>query len=127
RLVTGPTEISTEEAERILFERRVEKLPLIDKDRRIRGLITKKDLILLRQRPHTSKDKKGRLLAGAAIGARGDYLERAVELIQAGADILVIDIAHGHCEVMRQAEEEYRKRVSHTALICVRVGTVVGG
>ena len=126
RLVTGPPEISTEEAERLLFERRVEKLPLIDKDRRIRGLITKKDLILLRQRPHTSKDKKGRLLAGAAIGARGDYLERAVELIQAGADILVIDIAHGHSEVMRQAVEEFRKRLGHTELICGNVGTAEG-
>src|SRR5437867_2050789 len=126
RLATGPPEISTEEAERILFERRVAKLPLIDKDRRIRGLITKKDLILLRHRPHTSQAKKGRLLAGAAIGARGDDLERAVELIQAGADILVIDIAHGHSEVMRQAVEEFRKRLGHTELICGNVGTAEG-
>src|SRR5262245_32604967 len=100
RLVVGPPQIGAEEAERLLFEHRVEKLPLVDAERRIHGLITKRDVILARSRPASSKDAKGRLLVGAAIGARGDYLERAEELVRAGADVLVIDIAHGHSSVM---------------------------
>ena len=84
RLVTGPPDISIEEAERRMFARRVEKLPLVDGDRRIRGLITKKDILATRQRPYASKDARGRLLVGAAIGARGDFLERAARLIGSG-------------------------------------------
>jgi len=126
RLVTAPPEVDMAEAERILFERRVEKLPLVDRQRRIRGLITKRDLILTRQRPYSSKDHKGRLLVGAAIGARGDYLERAAALIEAGADVLVIDIAHGHSEVMRSAAEGFRKRFPDAELICGNVGTAEG-
>ena len=126
RLATGSPDISTSEAERILFEKRIEKLPLIDKDRTIRGLITKKDLILSRQRPYSSKDKKGRLLVGAAIGARGDFLDRAAQLIQAGVDILVIDIAHGHSEVMAEAVKAFRNRFSDAELIAGNVGTAEG-
>ena len=73
RLVTGPPDISIEEAERRMFGRRVEKLPLVAADRKIRGLITKKDILAARQRPYSSKDARGRLLVGAAIGARGDF------------------------------------------------------
>ncbi len=127
RLVTARPEISVAEAERILFEKRIEKLPLVNREGTIQGLITKKDLILSRQRPHSSKDKKGRLLVGAAIGARGDYLERAAELLKAGADILVIDIAHGHSEVMKKAVESFRKHAGEAELICGNVGTAEGG
>jgi len=126
RLITAAPGIGTSEAERLLFEHRVEKLPLIDPDRRICGLITKKDLILSRQRPYSSKDAKGRLLVGGAIGARGDYLERAVELLRAGADVLVIDIAHGHSEVMKEAVEGFRKRFEQVELVCGNVGTADG-
>jgi IMP dehydrogenase len=126
RLVTGPPDISVEEAERRLFERRIEKLPLIDEERRIRGLITKQDIILARQRPHSSKDAKGRLLVAAAIGARGDFLERAAELLRAGADALVIDIAHGHSEVMGRAVPAFRARFGDAELICGNVGTAEG-
>jgi IMP dehydrogenase len=126
RLVTAPPTISTSEAEHMMFEKRIEKLPLIDSNRQIKGLITKKDLILTRQRPYSSKDRKGRLLVGAAIGARGDYLERAAELIRAGADILVIDIAHGHSNVMKQAVESFRKQFPDVELICGNVGTAEG-
>ncbi len=126
RLVTAPPDISVAEAERILFEKRIEKLPLVSRDGIIRGLITKKDLILSRQRPYSSKDKKGRLLVGAAIGARGDYLERAKELIKAGADILVIDIAHGHSDVMKIAVESFRRHIGDTELICGNIGTADG-
>lgn len=126
RLHTATPGISVEAAERIMFEHRIEKLPLVDGERRIRGLITKKDIILFRQRPNSSKDGKGRLLVGAAIGARGDYLERAAELIRAGADILLIDIAHGHSEVMREAVSNFRKHFPDQELVCGNVGTAEG-
>jgi IMP dehydrogenase len=125
-LVTASPEISVPEAEKILFEKRIEKLPLVDANGTIRGLITKKDLILSRQRPFSSKDRKGRLLVGAAIGARGDYLERAEELIRAGADMLVIDIAHGHSDVMKKAVESFRRKFGDTELICGNIGTAEG-
>jgi len=126
RLVTGPPDISIEEAERRMFAHRVEKLPLVDADRRIRGLITKKDIQAARQRPYSSKDGRGRLLVGAAIGARGDFLERAAELLNAGADVLLIDIAHAHSEVMRRATEAVRARFGDVQLVCGNVATREG-
>jgi len=126
RLLTGRPEIAIGEAERMLFERRVEKLPLVDEQQRIRGLITKQDIILSRRRPHSAKDVKGRLLVGAAIGARGDFLERSAELLRAGVDVLLIDIAHGHSEVMRRAVDALRARFGDVELICGNVGTAEG-
>jgi IMP dehydrogenase len=126
KLHTRAPGISVEEAERALFAHRIEKLPLVDTDHRIHGLITKKDLILYRQRPSVSTDAKGRLLVGAAIGARGDYLERAAELVRAGVDVILMDIAHGHADIMRQAVEGFRKQCTATALICGNVGTAAG-
>jgi IMP dehydrogenase len=125
-LITGAPDIGVDEAERRMFEHRIEKLPLVDERGRIRGLITKQDVILSRRRPYTSKDGKGRLLVGAAIGARGDFLERAAELLRCGADVLVIDIAHGHSEVMRQAIEAFRARFAGAELIAGNVGTAEG-
>ena len=126
RLVTGPPDISIEEAERRMYGRRVEKLPLVDADRRIRGLITKKDILVARHRPYSSKDARGRLLVGAAIGARGDFLERGAELLGAGADLLLIDIAHAHSEVMRRAVEAVRTRLGDVGLVCGNVATAEG-
>ena len=126
RLTTAAPGIGVDEAERLMFEHRIEKLPLVDDDRRICGLVTKKDVILFRQQPHSSKDEKGRLLVGAAIGARGDYLERAAELVGAGADCLVVDIAHGHSEVMTRAIERFRSHFPDTQLICGNVATAEG-
>ena len=126
RLVTGAPDISIEDAERRMFAHRVEKLPLVDGDRRITGLITKKDILAARQRPHSSKDARGRLLVGAAIGARGDFLERAGELLEAGADALLIDIAHAHSEVMRHAVEAVRGRFGGVDLVLGNVATAEG-
>jgi len=126
RLETRPPGVSLEEAERVLFARRIEKLPLVDGERRIRGLITKQDVILHRHRPSVSKDTKGRLLVGAATGATGDYIERAAELIAAGADVMLIDIAHGHSRVMRRAIETFRARFPDAPLVCGNVGTAEG-
>lgn len=126
RLVTGPPGLRPEAAEQLLFEHRIEKLPLVDADRNIRGLITKRDVILARSRPGSSRDAKGRLLVGAAVGARGDFLERAAALLDAGADVLLIDIAHGHSEVMRRAVTAFRGRFGTAELICGNVGTSEG-
>jgi IMP dehydrogenase len=126
KLVTARPGIDVAGAERLMFERRIEKLPLVDDQRRILGLITKSDIILARQRPDSSKDAKGRLVVGAAVGARGDYLERAAELVRAGADALVIDIAHGHSDVMREAIEALRAAVTDVDLVCGNVGTADG-
>ena len=126
RLHTAPPDISADEAERVLFSRRIERLPLVDEQRRIHGLITRKDILFLRRRPFASKDAKGRLLVGAAIGARGDFLERAAALMDAGADCLVVDIAHGHSELMRSAVESIRARFDGVPLICGNVATAEG-
>lgn len=125
-LVTAPPGITLEEAEKILFEHRVEKLPLVDDEGRIHGLITQKDAILHRHRPHVSKDAKGRLRVGAAIGAVGDYLERAEALLGAGADVLLIDVAHGHSRIMARAVRSFRDAFGEVPLICGNVGTVEG-
>lgn len=126
RLYTAPPEVTVDEAERLLFRHRIEKLPLVDAEGRIRGLITKQDIILSRQRPGSSKDGKGRLLVGAAVGARGDYLERSAELLRSGADLILIDIAHGHSEVMRSAVEGFRARFPEAVLVVGNVGTGEG-
>ena len=126
RLHTAAPGVEAREAERILHEHRIEKLPLVDRERRIRGLITKRDLLLERERPDSTQDPKGRLVVGAAIGAVGDYLERAAELVKAGADALVIDIAHGDSEVMRRAVEAVRPRHPEVDLVCGNVGTAEG-
>jgi IMP dehydrogenase len=126
RLVVGRPGIGAAEAGRLLFERRVEKLPLVDAQRRIVGLITKRDLMQARSRPESSHDGKGRPLVGAAIGARGDFLERAAALREAGADLLVIDIAHGHSRVMAEAIAAVRARLQDVPLVCGNVGTAAG-
>ena len=89
------------------------KLVLIDKHYRIKGLITSKDIGELIRKPLANKDAKGRLRVGAAIGAVGDYLERAAALIEAGADVIVIDIAHAHSVVMEKAIFNFKKKFSH--------------
>lgn len=126
RLHVAPPDIDIHDAERTLYRHRIEKLPLVDDRRRIVGLITKSDIILSHQRPDSTKDPKGRLRVGAAIGARGDFLERAAALLAAGADILVIDIAHGHSDIMREAVEALRGRHGEAELVCGNVGTAEG-
>ena len=126
KLVTARPGIAVEEAERVMFEHRIEKLPLVDDAGRIAGLITKKDILLSRQLPGSSRDAKGRLLVGAAIGARGDFLERAAELVAAGADVILIDIAHGHSRIMKEAVLAFRRQLGATELIAGNAGTAAG-
>ena len=112
--------INMDDAEKILLKNKIEKLPLIDDYGILQGLITLKDIEKIRQYPLASKDIKGRLLIGAAIGIRGDYLERAKALVDAGADVLVVDIAHGHLEDCLEAV----KKIKHIYDIDVIAGNI---
>jgi IMP dehydrogenase len=115
-----------DEAERVMIERKVKKLPLVAGDGSLAGLITAKDIIKQRRLPFATRDSQGRLRVGAAIGAKGDFLERAAELIKVGVDVLVIDIAHGHSTVMATAIEQFRKRFGDFELVAGNVGTAEG-
>ena len=95
-LVTAPVGVSREEAFRLLRTNKVEKLPLVDEGNRLRGLITVKDFIKSEQYPLATKDADGRLIVGAAVGVAGDADERVKALIEAGVDVIVVDVAHGH-------------------------------
>ena len=105
---------------------KIKKLPLVGTDGRLLGLITAKDLLKQKQLPSATRDAQGRLRVGAAIGAKGDYLERAAELLRAGADVIVIDIAHGHSVVMARAIEAFRKQFGDVELIAGNVATADG-
>ena len=126
RLVVHEGPIVLGEAERIMLERKVKKLPLVDRERRLIGLVTAKDILKQKRLPFATRDAQGRLRVGAAIGATGDYLERAAALVAAGTDLIVIDIAHGHSVVMARALEEFRKRFPEVELIAGNVATAEG-
>jgi IMP dehydrogenase len=96
RLVTSVVGTTLEEAKGILNKYKIEKLPIVDKDFRLKGLITIKDIEKRKKYPHSCKDKLGRLMVGAAVGTGGDTMQRAELLVNAGVDVLVIDTAHGH-------------------------------
>jgi len=95
-LITALPTISPNKARELLHKHKIEKLPLVNKDGTLAGLITLKDILKKIHNPQTAKDAKGRLLVGAAVGVKSDTLKRAKELLDAGTDVIVIDIAHGH-------------------------------
>lgn len=113
-------------AEDVMRASKIKKLPLVDKDGTLLGLITAKDLMTQRHLPFATRDPQGRLCVGAAIGAKGDYLERAAELLRAGVDVIVIDIAHGHSVVMARAIDAFRKLFGDTQLVAGNVATADG-
>jgi IMP dehydrogenase len=125
-LVTAPLGTTLEEAERILGKHRIEKLPVVDETGCLKGLITVKDIHKRRQYPHANKDRHGRLRVAAAIGAGGDYLDRARALVQAGADVLVIDTAHGHHEGVLHAAATVREAFPEIQLVAGNVATREG-
>lgn len=127
RLVTGDPGTGAEEAARLLRDARVEKLPLVDADDRLVGLITMRDMIQRAERPEATKDALGRLAVGAAIGVRGDFIERAQALVDSGADALVLDIAHGHAEHALEALRAVRAAVpAGTQVVAGNVATPEG-
>jgi IMP dehydrogenase len=99
-LITGPVGISREEATLLLRRHKRERLPLVDGDGHLAGLITVKDFVKSEQFPHASKDADGRLMVGAAVGYFGDAWDRATTLVEAGVDVLVVDTAHGHARLL---------------------------
>ena len=125
-LVTAPVGTTLDEAERILGKHRIEKLPVVDANGTLRGLITVKDIHKRRQYPHANKDQHGRLRVAAALGAGGDYLDRAAALIAAGVDALVVDTAHGHSEGALQATSAVREKFPDVELIAGNVATREG-
>lgn len=125
-LVTAPEGTSLEDAERILHEHRIEKLPVVDREGRLKGLITVKDIFKRRQFPNACKDAHGRLRVGAAIGTSPRELDRAQEVLAAGADVLVIDTAHGHSIGVLEALERARERFPDAQIIAGNVGTAEG-
>jgi IMP dehydrogenase len=126
RLVVHEGALSIDEAEHLMVERKVKKLPLVDARGVLLGLITAKDIGKHRRQPFATRDAHGRLRVGAAIGATGDYLERAAELIRAGVDLIVIDIAHGHSAVMERALAAFRARCGDFELVAGNVATGAG-
>jgi IMP dehydrogenase len=122
-LVTVAVGTTLEEAERILQKHRIEKLLVVDQDFNLKGLITVKDSQKKREYPRAAKDDQGRLRVGAAVGATGDYLERAVEMSKAKADVLAIDTAHGHTTRVMDAIKAIRQRLPEVQIIAGNVAT----
>ncbi len=125
-LITVPVGTTLEEAEAILHKHRVEKLLVVNDQYELKGLITVKDIQKKLKYPNASKDEQGRLRVGGAIGATGDFLERAAELVRARADVLAVDSAHGHSSRVLEAVREVKKRFPSVALLAGNVATYDG-
>lgn len=125
-VITAKYGTTMEQAKEILHKHRIEKLPVVDDKKRIVGLITSKDIMKMDQYPFASKDKKGRLLVGAAVGVKGDFLERTETLLDAGADTIIVDIAHGHSDNAINTVNMIKKAFPHCELIAGNVATGEG-
>jgi IMP dehydrogenase len=122
-LVTAPVGTTLEDAEKILQQYKIEKLPLIDEDRTLRGLITIKDIEKVIEFPNSAKDKHGRLLVGAAVGVTADAMLRIEKLVKAGVDAIVIDTAHGHSEGVIKQIREVRDAYPELNIVAGNVAT----
>jgi IMP dehydrogenase len=125
-LVTVSVGTTLDEAERILQQQRIEKLLVVDKDFNLKGLITVKDIQKKIEFPIAAKDEQGRLRVGAAIGATGDFLERAQELAREKVDVLAIDTAHGHTTRVMDAIREVKRKLPDVQLLAGNVATAEG-
>jgi IMP dehydrogenase len=125
-LITVAVGTTLEEAEKILHRHRVEKLLVVDENYVLKGLITVKDIQKKLKYPNAAKDDQGRLRVGAALGATGDYVERAQELVKRKVDVLVVDSAHGHSERVMEAVERIKKTLPGVELIAGNVATYEG-
>jgi len=115
-----------EEAKEILKKNRIEKLPIVDDNNLVKGLITCQDISNLEKYPNASKDNKGRPIVGAAVGVKGDFMERTEALIGAGTDVIVVDIAHGHSENAINTVKNIKKAFPDCELIAGNVATAKG-
>ncbi len=125
-LVTAPVGTNLDEAERILARHRIEKLPVVDAQGVLKGLITVKDIWKRREHPDANKDQHGRLRVAAALGAGAETLSRARALVDAGVDVLVVDSAHGHSEGVLQTVDRLREAFPDVQLIAGNVATEAG-
>lgn len=125
RLVVAGKEETLESAREKLYQHRIEKLPLVDENDRVVGLITAQDIVKIQEHPNATKDARGRLMVGVAVGARGEDVERAQACVEAGADVVVIDIAHGHSDLVLDMLRTLKKKLS-VPIIAGNVATAEG-
>jgi IMP dehydrogenase len=125
-LITVPVGTTLEEAEKILHTHRVEKLLVVDDEFNLKGLITVKDIQKRLKYPDACKDSHGRLRVGAALGATGDFLERAAELVKAKVDVLVVDTAHGHSSRVMEAVRQVKHKFPDVDVVAGNVATFQG-
>ena len=123
KLITAPVGTTLQEAQEILRKHKIEKLPLVDENFMLKGLITIKDIEKTIQYPRSAKDEKGRLLAAAAIGIAQDTLARAKALVEAGVDVLVLDTAHGHSMNVLRMVERIKQEFPEVDLVAGNVAT----
>lgn len=122
-LVTAPEGTTLEDAQRILSKRKIEKLPIVDSENHLKGLITIKDIEKAIRYPNSARDKNGRLLAGAAIGVTDDALERVRAVVDAGVDVLTLDSAHGHSKNIINKVKEIKAVFPHVPIIAGNIAT----
>ncbi len=122
-LVTAPVGTSLEEAQKILGKHRIEKLPIVDENGYLKGLITIKDIEKSIQYPNSARDKNGRLLAGAAVGRAANTMERVAALVAAKVDVIVVDTAHGHSKGVIDEVSQIKAKYPHLAVIAGNVAT----
>ena len=125
-LVTAPEGTTLQEAREILRKHKIEKLPIVDKDFHLKGLITIKDIDKAQVYPNSARDEKGRLLVGAAIGVTADVLDRVAALVEAGADVLCLDSAHGHSHNILECVKRIKALYPDVQLIAGNVATAEG-
>ena len=125
-LVTAQEGITLEDAKEILRKNKIEKLPIVDADFRLKGLITIKDIEKADKYPNSARDESGRLLCGAAIGVTADVVDRAGGLLEAGADVLALDSAHGHSKNILECVRNIKKQFPNAQLIAGNVATYDG-
>jgi IMP dehydrogenase len=122
-LITAAVGTSLDKAQKILHEHRIEKLPIVDKNFNLMGLITIKDIEKREKYPHACKDKMGRLRAGAALGVGNEAIERAHALVKADVDVLIVDTAHGHSKDVIESVKNLRKKFTNVEIIAGNVAT----
>ena len=125
-LVTAPVGTSLEEAQKILGKHRIEKLPIVDSEGYLKGLITIKDIEKSIQYPNSARDKNGRLLAGAAVGRAANTMERIAALVSAKVDVIVVDTAHGHQKGVLEEVTQIKAKYPHLTVIAGNVATAEG-
>ena len=122
-LITAPVGTTLEQAKHILMKHKIEKLPVVDKDGTLKGLMTFKDIQKKISHPHACKDEHGRLRVGAAVGVTGETPDRVLALVKAGADVIIVDTAHGHSRGVIESVQAIRKRFPRLSIVAGNVAT----